>query len=209
MKHSTSPSSRQGAGDYLSPRPPASGTADGLLTAPDDLLATRAGEGDEEAFAILMRRHSPLLLALALHTLGNLQDAEDAVQEAFISAWRRLPEFRHACAFSTWMYRITVNRCLNSLRRRPAPVPLNAVAEPTAGVDSSPAQAAEEDALAGALADALGALEPRQRVCWILRELHGLPYEQIAQVTGTSQQTVRGRLYRARRSLKEMMGPWR
>ncbi|WP_326778414.1 RNA polymerase sigma factor [Streptomyces sp. NBC_01445] len=193
----------------MSPRPPASGTVDGLLTAPDDLLATRAGEGDEEAFAILMRRHSRLLLALALHTLGNLQDAEDAVQDAFISAWRRLPEFRHACAFSTWIYRITVNRCLNSLRRRPAPVPLNGVAEPTAGVDSSPAQAAEEDALASALADALGALEPRQRVCWILRELHGLPYEQIAQVTGTSQQTVRGRLYRARRSLKEMMGPWR
>ncbi|WP_329581220.1 RNA polymerase sigma factor [Streptomyces sp. NBC_01361] len=180
-----------------------------MLTAPDDLLATRAGEGDEEAFAILMRRHSRLLLALALDTLGNLQDAEDAVQDAFINAWRRLPEFRHACAFSTWMYRITVNRCLNSLRRPPAPVPLNAVAEPTAGVDSSPAQAAEEDALASALADALGALEPRQRVCWILRELHGLPYEQIAQVTGTSQQTVRGRLYRARRSLKEMMGPWR
>ncbi|MEU8487135.1 sigma-70 family RNA polymerase sigma factor [Streptomyces sp. NPDC048641] len=193
----------------MSFRHPATGTADALLTAPDDLLATRAGEGDEEAFAILMRRHSGLLLALALHTLGNLQDAEDAVQDAFISAWRRLPEFRHACAFSTWMYRITVNRCLNSLRRRPAPVPLNAVEEPTAGVDSSPAQAAEEDALAGALADALGALEPRQRVCWILRELHGLPYEEIAQVTGTSQQTVRGRLYRARRSLKEMMGPWR
>ncbi|MFG3365572.1 RNA polymerase sigma factor [Streptomyces sp. NPDC090032] len=193
----------------MSFRHPATGTADALLTAPDDLLATRAGEGDEEAFAILMRRHSGLLLALALHTLGNLQDAEDAVQDAFISAWRRLPEFRHACAFSTWMYRITVNRCLNSLRRRPAPVPLNAVEEPTAGVDSQPAQAAEEDALAGALADALGALEPRQRVCWILRELHGLPYEEIAQVTGTSQQTVRGRLYRARRSLKEMMGPWR
>ncbi|MFD3480360.1 RNA polymerase sigma factor [Streptomyces sp. NPDC058695] len=166
-----------------------------MLTAPDDLLATRAGEGDEEAFAILMRRHSRLLLVLALHTLGNLQDAEDAVQEAFISAWRRLPEFRHACAFSTWMYRITVNRCLNSLCRRPAPVPLNAVEEPTAGVDSSPARAAEEDdALASALAT-LGALEPRQRVCWILRELHGLPYEQIAQATGTSQQTVRGRLY--------------
>ncbi|MET8412753.1 sigma-70 family RNA polymerase sigma factor [Streptomyces sp. NPDC005195] len=180
-----------------------------MLTAPDELLATRAGEGDEEAFSILMRRHSRPLLALALHTLGNLQDAEDAVQDAFISAWRRLPEFRHACAFSTWIYRITVNRCLNSLRRRPVPVSLNAVAEPTARADCSPAQAAEEDALANALAEALGDLEPRQRVCWILRELQGLSYEQIAQVTGTSEQTVRGRLYRARRSLKEMMASWR
>ncbi|MER7676999.1 sigma-70 family RNA polymerase sigma factor [Streptomyces sp. NPDC096934] len=173
------------------------------------MLATRAGEGDEQAFTILMQRHSSFLLALALHILGSPQDAEEAVQEAFISAWRRLPEFRHACAFSTWMYRITVNRCLNSLRRRSAPLSLNTVAEPVAGADTSPARMAEEDALADALAEALGSLEPRQRVCWILRELHGLSYGEIAHVTGTSEQTVRGRLYRARRSLKEMMASWR
>lgn len=209
MRHTTSPSPPRAACRDPSRRPPCSGPRTTLLSAPDDVLATRAGEGDEEAFAVLMRRHSRPLLALALHTLGNLQDAEDAVQDAFISAWRRLPEFRHACAFSTWMYRITVNRCLNSLRRPPAPVPLSAAAESSAGTDASPAQAAQEDALAQALTEALGALEPRQRICWILRELHGLPYQQIAQVTGTSEQTVRGRLYRARRSLKEMMGPWR
>ncbi|MFE3265555.1 MULTISPECIES: RNA polymerase sigma factor [unclassified Streptomyces] len=209
MPHSTSPSRRRAARDVPRFGPPVAETSDGLLSASDELLATRAGEGDEQAFTILMRRHSRPLLGLALHTLGNAQDAEDAVQDAFISAWRRLPEFRHACAFSTWMYRITVNRCLNSLRRRPAPVPLNTVAEPTAGAGSSPAQAAEEDALADALAEALGNLEPRQRVCWVLRELQGLSYEQIAHVTGTSEQTVRGRLYRARRSLKEMMASWR
>ncbi|MEU8981355.1 RNA polymerase sigma factor [Streptomyces sp. NPDC058467] len=193
-----------------SPGTPPPSVADGLPGAPDDLLAIRAGEGDEEAFAILVRRHSRPLLAMAFHTLGNVQDAEDAVQDAFISAWRRLPEFRHASAFSTWMYRITVNRCLNSLRRRPAPVPLNSVAEPAApGVRSSPTRSAEQDALTDALVDALGALEPQQRLCWILRELHGLPYAQIAQVTGTTEQTVRGRLYRARRTLKEALGPWR
>lgn len=127
------------------------------------------------------------------------------MQDAFISAWRRLPEFRHACAFSTWMYRITVNRCLNCLRRRPAPVPLNTVAEPAVDASASPAKVAEEDALA----EALGHLEPHQRICWVLRELQGLSYEQIAHVTGTSEQTVRGRLFRARRSLKEMMASWR
>ncbi|MGW6753001.1 RNA polymerase sigma factor [Streptomyces sp. NPDC055817] len=210
MTHSASSSPRRAACPGPPADPPVPDTANGLLTAPDDLLATRAGEGDEEAFAILVRRHSRPLLALASHTLGNVQDAEDAVQDAFISAWRSLPEFRHASAFSTWMYRITVNRCLNSLRRRPAPVPLNSVAEPAApGTHSSPARAAEQDALTEALVNALCALEPQQRVCWILRELHGLPYEQIAHVTGTTEQTVRGRLYRARRSLKEALGPWR
>ncbi|MFF7211790.1 RNA polymerase sigma factor [Streptomyces sp. NPDC008238] len=206
--HSTSASPHREASPDLGPGFP--DPADGLPSAPDDLLATRASEGDEEAFSILVRRHSGPLLALAFHTLGNVQDAEDAVQDAFISAWRRLPEFRHASSFSTWIYRITVNRCLNLLRHRPAPVPLNSVAEPAAaGIGSSPARAAEQDALSGALVIALGALEPQQRVCWILRELHGLPYAQIATVTGATEQTVRGRLYRARRTLKEAMGPWR
>lgn len=210
MTHSAGPSPRRAEVPGTSPGDPPPSVVGGLPSASDDLLATRAGEGDEEAFAILVRRHSLPLLAMAFHTLGNVQDAEDAVQDAFISAWRRLPEFRHASTFSTWMYRITVNRCLNSLRRRPAPVPLNSVAEPAAsGVRSSPARSAEHDALTDALVNALGALEPQQRVCWILRELHGLPYAQIAQVTGTTEQTVRGRLYRARRSLKEALGPWR
>ncbi|MFB7326746.1 RNA polymerase sigma factor [Streptomyces sp. NPDC001698] len=177
---------------------------------PDGLLAVWAAEGDEDAFAVLVRRHSRPLLGLACCMLGNAQDAEEAVQDAFVSAWRRLPEYRHDAEFSTWMYRITVNRCLNSRRRRPLPLPLDAVAEPATGGEwSSPARAAEEDAETAALTCALGELDAGQRVCWILRELQGLPYKEIAVVTQTSEQTVRGRLFRARRSLKEAMAPWR
>lgn len=177
---------------------------------PDGLLAVRAAEGDEDAFAVLVRRHSRPLLALAYYMLGNAQDAEDAVQDAFVSAWRRLPQYRHGAEFRTWMYRITVNRCLNALRRRRPPAPLDAVAEPAAGDEwSSPAQAAEQEAATAALTCALGELDPDQRVCWILRELQGLPYKEIAQVTHSTEQAVRGRLYRARRSLKEAMAPWR
>ena len=129
MTPSADPFPRRAAGSVMTPSPVFPALAGDLPSAPDDLLATRAGEGDEEAFTILVRRHSRPLLALAFHTLGDLQDAEDAVQDAFISAWRRLPEFRHGSAFKPWMYRITVNRCLNSLRPRPSPVPLNSVAE--------------------------------------------------------------------------------
>jgi RNA polymerase sigma-70 factor (ECF subfamily) len=177
---------------------------------PDGLLAVRAAEGDEDAFAVLVRRHSRPLLGLACHMLGNVQDAEEAVQDAFVSAWRRLPEFRHRAAFTTWMYRITVNRCLNARRHRPPPLPLDACAEPAAGeTRSSPTRAAEQDAVTAALAAELGKLDAGQRACWILRELHGLPYKDIAHITGTSEQAVRGRLFRARRSLKEAMAPWR
>jgi RNA polymerase sigma-70 factor (ECF subfamily) len=176
----------------------------------DQLLAVRAGEGDEEAFAVLVRRHSASLLALARHLLGDSADAEDAVQEAFLSAWRRLPEFRHRAAFRTWMYRIVTNRCLNILRGRARVAPLETVAEPAAPEErSAPARVAETDATISALAAALQGLSADQRACWVLRELHGLHYEEIAQIMNTSQQTVRGRLFRARRSLTEAMEPWR
>ncbi|MFI0813406.1 RNA polymerase sigma factor [Streptomyces echinatus] len=177
---------------------------------PDGLLSVRAAEGDEDSFAVLVQRHGSSLLALARCMLGNPQDAEEAVQDAFVSAWRRLPEFRHSAQFRTWMYRITVNRCLTMRRRRPPPLPLDAVTEPAAeNAWSQPALSAEQDAATAALSRALGDLGAGQRLCWILREVQGLSYKEIADVTRTNEPTVRGRLFRARRSLQEAMGPWR
>ncbi|MEU4729912.1 RNA polymerase sigma factor [Streptomyces sp. NPDC023588] len=177
---------------------------------PDELLAVRAAEGDDDAFAVLVRRHSGRLTALAYHLLGNRPDAEDAVQDAFLSAWRQLPEFRHGAGFGTWMYRIVTNRCLNALRRRPAALPLDAVPEPVApDAGSAPPRMAETDATTAALTQALAELTPELRACWVLRELHGLHYDEIAQVTGSSEAAVRGRLFRARRALTEAMRPWR
>jgi RNA polymerase sigma-70 factor (ECF subfamily) len=177
---------------------------------PDRLLAVRAAEGDEDSFAVLVQRHSRSLLALARCMLGNPQDAEEAVQDAFVSAWRHLPEYRHRAEFRTWMYRITVNRCQTMCQRRPPPLPLDTVAEPAAGdAWSQPARTAEEDAAMAALFRALAELDAGQRVCWILREVQGLPYKEIAHGTRTGEQTVRGRLFRARRSLQEAMGSWR
>jgi RNA polymerase sigma-70 factor (ECF subfamily) len=177
---------------------------------PDRLLAVRAAEGDEDSFAVLVQRHSRSLLTLARRMLGNPQDAEEAVQDAFVSAWRHLPEYRHRAEFHTWMYRITVNRCQTMCHRRPPPLSLDTVAEPAAGdAWSQPARTAEEDAAMAALFRALAELDAGQRVCWILREVQGLPYKEIAHVTRTDEQTVRGRLFRARRSLQEAMGSWR
>ncbi|MGW6861080.1 RNA polymerase sigma factor [Streptomyces xanthophaeus] len=214
MRNRTDPSPQPGADLPLRPAAlPLGGVAteqDAVGTLDDSVLAIRASEGDEDAFAVLVRRHSSRLLALAQHLLGNRTDAEDAVQDALISAWRRLPDFRHSASFSTWMYRIVTNRCLNTLRRRPHPLPLDTVPEPVAAdANSSPPKVAETDAAAAALTQALLALRPDLRVCWVLRELHGLHYEEIAHVVGSSEQTVRGRLFRARRALMEAMRPWR
>ncbi|WP_374227287.1 RNA polymerase sigma factor [Streptomyces sp. JJ66] len=176
----------------------------------DTLLAVRAGEGDEEAFATLVRRHTPVLLALATRVLDSRPDAEDAVQDAFVRAWRRLPEFRGDAAFLTWMYRIVTNRCLNLLRSRRPTERLDAAREPSAPEhQASPVRAAESTAAVKDLSGALAGLSPEQRACWVLRELHGLGYGEIADVLGISQQAVRGRIFRARRYLTEAMSAWR
>lgn len=176
----------------------------------DGLLATRAGEGDDDAFAVLVHRHSAPLLALAYHMLGTLPDAEEAVQDALISAWRRLPDFRGDAAFRTWMYRIVTNRCRTVLRARAPSVPLDAVPEPEAhDARGEPERATESAAATAALAQALHHLNRGQRACWILRELHGLSYEEIAHVVGENEPIVRGRLYRARRTLIKEMASWR
>ncbi|MEW1914136.1 RNA polymerase sigma factor [Kitasatospora sp. NPDC085895] len=192
--------------------PPSTATRpDRTTPVSDRLLAVRAAEGDDDAFAVLVDRHSAVLLGLAHHLTGNRQDAEDMVQESLLSAWRRLPGFRGDAAFRTWLYRIVTNRCLSLLRSRPLPaVPLDVQPEPAAlpGL-GAPEQVAEVRAATRALARALATVDPDQRACWILRELHDMHYSDIARTLGVSEQTVRGRLFRARRSLVEAMDPWR
>lgn len=176
----------------------------------EDLLVARASEGDDEAFEVLVRRHTAELLRLARRLLGNDAEAEDAVQDAYVSAWRRLPEFRRNAAFGTWMYRIVTNRCLNVLRARRPTQPLDSIVEPAAPEhQSSPARAAESAASAEALHRALTGLTPEQRACWVLREFHGLSYDEIAAAVGIGEPAVRGRIFRARRYLTEAMDTWR
>ncbi|MFI1093826.1 RNA polymerase sigma factor [Streptomyces sp. NPDC020917] len=187
---------------------PAPGAERGDAVEP--LLVVRAAEGDEEAFEVLIRRHAAGLLRLAARLLGDPAEAEDAVQDAFLGAWRRLPEFRGEAAFGTWMHRIVTNRCLNILRARRPVADLSEVPEPAAPEhSSSPVRAAESHAAARELARALALLSAEQRVCWILRERDGLPYEEIAEMVGIAADAARARVFRARRCLTEAMTAWR
>ncbi|MFD3682955.1 RNA polymerase sigma factor [Streptomyces sp. NPDC058613] len=183
----------------------------GVAEHPDDaLLTVRAAEGDEEAFEALVRGHGPAMLRLAANLLGSRSEAEDAVQEAFVSAWRKLPEFRGDAGFGTWMHRIVTNRCLNTLRSRRPVADLDEVPEqPAPDHLNSPARAAESQAAVRALGEAMALLSPEQRACWVLREIETMPYETIAEMVGISQEAVRARVFRARRCLTEAMGAWR
>lgn len=174
----------------------------------DDLtLVVRAQEGDVRAFEVLARRHQAALYRVAVRVVGEPADAEDALQEALLDAWRYLDRFRGDAAFSTWMYRIVTNRCVAVLRgRRPQPVP-----DAGAGLaaQDAPSRAAEFDAELAALGRAVQDLPDDLRICWVLRELEGLGYRQIAEITGAGEPTVRGRIHRARVRLAEVMREWR
>lgn len=192
------PGGRPGPHEGGTPPPPALDEA---------TLVVRAQEGDARAFAELARRHQSALYRLAVRVVGDAVEAEDALQDALLDAWRRIGRFRGDAAFGTWMYRIVTNRCLDTVRRR-RPEPVEDVEVPARPADD-PERAAERGAGMAALRTALAALPDEQRVCWVLREMEGLGYAEISAVTGASEDAVRGRIHRARTRLAEAMRAWR
>ena len=160
-------------------------------------LVARARDGvDTAAFEELVRRHRGRAYRVALRVCGNSADAEDVAQDAFVRAWRALPGFRGDAAFTTWLYRIVTNLAVNRVRRRredptaDPPDPPRSDLDPAARIEAA-------ERLDVALA-ALAALTPEQRACFVLREVEGLPYEEIAEVLETTVAAVKQRLFRAR-----------
>jgi RNA polymerase sigma-70 factor (ECF subfamily) len=170
-------------------------------------LVVRAQEGDPNAFEALARRHQAALYRVAVRVMGDPVEAEDALQEALIDAWRRIERFRPDSSFVTWMYRVVTDRCLSRLRRR-RPVPAGDMDDRRPG-PADPGRSAELDAGLAALGRAVQALPDELRVSWVLRELAGLSYLDIAQITQASEDAVRGRIHRARVRLAEVMASWR
>jgi RNA polymerase sigma-70 factor (ECF subfamily) len=196
--------SQVGTAPAAAPRPAPVPEPDAL---DEQTLVVRAQEGDARAFEILALRHQDALYRLAVRVMGDAGEAEDALQEALLDAWRRIGRFRGESAFSTWMYRVVTNRCLGMLRKR-RPVPVEEIETPAPPQDS-PERAAERDAGMAALHRAVAALPDDLRVCWVLREMEGQGYAEIAEITGATENAVRGRIHRARTKLAEAMRSWR
>jgi len=177
-----------------------------VVQASDRFLVAAAQAGDLQAFEALVRRHQDSAYRVALRMLGSKADAEDTAQEALVQAWRRLSTFRGESAFSTWLYRIVTNRCLNV---RAARRPMEALPDVLMNRDGDPPEALERSERLHALAHGLLELSAEQRAALVLRELEGLSYEEIAQVLGVSVPAVKGRIHRARLALLEASATWR
>lgn len=168
-----------------------------------ELLAAHVA-GDTTAFGELFERHRDRLWALALRTIGDREEAADALQDALISAYRAAARFRGESAVGTWMYRIVVNACLDRMRRRRArpTVPLSEVEPVTAAM----AAAEPDHDTAMMVTAALEQLPPEQRAALVLVDLEGYPVAEAAAVLGVAQGTVKSRCARGRARLAVLLG---
>jgi RNA polymerase sigma-70 factor (ECF subfamily) len=168
----------------------------------DEELVSRAASGDSESFNQLIRRWERPIFALAYRTIGREEDARDVCQETFLRAYRALPSFRGQAKFSSWLYRITLNLCRDWARReRRTPVvqapedadlfDLAAATEPSESIEDL---VARKD-LARAVQQVMRRLPEEQRTAIILKEYHGLTFQEIADLVGCPLSTVKTRLY--------------
>jgi|SRR5579871_3966533 len=175
-----------------------------MLIDPDAELVARVGRGDRAAAQVLMSRHLAKMLALARRMLSDSAEAEDAVQDAFIQLWTHAARWRPGQAkFETWLYRVTMNKCYDRLRRRPTAKLEEAaeVVDPAPGPEAS----LQSAALSEQIEEALKALPERQRAAIQLCHYQGCGNIEAAEILKISVEALESLLARGRRTLRERL----
>jgi RNA polymerase sigma-70 factor (ECF subfamily) len=176
------------------------------------MLALKAG--DENAFTELVDRHRDAVVNLTYRYLGNKSDAEDLAQEVFLRIYRSRARYEPAAKFTTWLYRVAANACLNEVRdrrRRPtfAAAALDEPGAPaTDGRAASPVEEAERSELREQVRAALAELPERQRMALLLNKFHGLGYEEMADALAMTVPAVKSLLVRARENVRRRIEPY-
>ena len=171
----------------------------------DDREAIEACQrGDREAFDRLVQRYQRDVYRLCYRYLNRHEDADDVAQDVFIRAYRAIGRFRGDSAFSTWLYRIAVNACLNyrAARKPPALEVPDALADPSPGAQSN----VERDEQSRRVREAVSRLPEKQRATVILKVYHDLTHEEVAGILGATVGTVKANLFHALGNLKKTLG---
>jgi RNA polymerase sigma-70 factor, ECF subfamily len=191
-----------------------------VLDPPDETLMLRYQQGERAAFALLVRRHQTSLFNFALRQVRVPQLAEDVVQETFVRVVQNAAEFKHEARFTTWVYTITRNLCIDQLRKRALrkhPSLDEARGEdgegPTLGEQTADPRASVEREATGSelkerIARAVDTLPDEQREVFLMRELANLPFKEIAEITGVPENTVKSRMRYALERLQEALAEY-
>ncbi len=183
----------------------------------EEALVAAAQRGDEGAFGELLTKYERMVYHAVRQKVKNDEDAADLTQEVFLKVWRHLPNYRGECRFSTWVWRISMNTCLDFLRsaaRRPHEVDMTQtdddgderVSEPAdESTAASPEKRVERNETAALVRAAIDSLPDEQREVVMLRDIEGFSYDEIARMLSLELGTVKSRLNRARAALREIM----
>ena len=188
-----------------------------VLSLSDEDLMDRVAQDDEKAFTALVRRFQGRVINLVSRVLNDRECADDLAQEVFVRVYVHRRNYRHGAKFSTWLFTIAANLAKNEIRRRVRKrnwFSLDALqemlsdsafqlADPAEGRESS----LEREQLQAAVGRAIATVPEKYRLALVLRDIEGLPYEEIAQVLGIPGGTVRSRINRARGMLKRKLQP--
>ena len=173
--------------------------------AQDAQLLARVVSGDHEAFSQIMKNHEDRVFSVCLRIMGNREQALDATQDTFLTAFRKAEQFKGNSALGTWIYRIAVNTCYDQLRRqnrrRTDPIP-----EHLDPIDYSAEEEVDSAALRPEIAQALAAIPPDFRAAVVLSDIEGIGLPEVAVILGVPVGTVKSRVFRGRRLLAEELG---
>ena len=179
--------------------------------ADETALITRCLRNDREAFGVLVERYAEPIFNLAYRMVGNHMDAKDVAQETFLAAWKSLPQFRAHARFSTWLYRIAVNKCKDCLRgRRQQDAPADAAGEnldmAELAVDyGTPEWELSRKEMGIHLEKALQAIPISYREAFLLKHVEGLSYDEMSEILGVRGDTLKMRVYKARVELRRKL----
>ncbi len=178
----------------------------------DRRLIKESLNGRSAAFGVLVRRHQDRLYNTVFRLLGNAEDAQDVIQESFISAYQSLNSFKGDSLFFTWLYRIAMNAAISLKRKKKSAVSLDSgskldlVIDPLdQSVDNQPGDALQRQEDEARLQEALDRLSTEHRTVVVLKDIDDLKYEEIAEILDVPVGTVRSRLHRARLELRDLL----
>ena len=181
------------------------------MDATDNDLVERVRGGDDEAFRVLVERHSRAIYRAAYRITGNAADADDVVQEAFLRAYRAAGSFDARASYTTWLHRIAINCALDlidSRKRRDQRINDDHDLSLIATHDASPDRIVLGSEMQRAIAAAMSGLTGNERTAFVLRHFEGMPLEEIGQILGTRLNATKNTVFRAVKKLRQQLQPF-